>query len=169
MARRFGDLKRGPLLNQMYTRYKQWEDRPLEERFNGVGNGPERSPTVFLGLEPFGRDLPGTAKYRVRSNQRNRGQFSTAVGARVTTTLTDATPNPGFVPALIKMKVVTGSSVVTSEITGRRYKKSLGESYQHPFGQAGTEREFEAYEAIVAAISGTNRRFSYSAERFRLN
>lgn len=167
MAKRYSDITRGPLLAQMYQRYKTWQDRPLEDRFQNVGNGGDRSPTVIIAVVPFGYDLPGSSTgYRVKSNTRNRGQLGTAVGARATTTLTDAVLGAGFTPAKVKMKVVTGTTVATSEITGRRYLKTNGESYLHPYGQTGTEKEYEAFEAIVAAATGANRRFSYSPERF---
>lgn len=170
MAKRFGDVLRGPLLNEMYQKYQTWLDRPISERYGNVGTGQERSPSVLIAIVPFGVDLPaGTTGYRVRSNQRNRAQLSSAIGARASTTLTDAVFSPGFTPAKVKMKVVTGSTRATSDVTGRPYKKYTGESYMHPFGQTGTEKEFEAFENIVAAATGTNRRFSYAPERFKLS
>lgn len=170
MGRRYSDIMRGPLLQEAYTRRQTYLNRPIADRNAGVGTGQPRSPSVSIAVAPFGVDLPaGTTGFIVRSNTRNRTRLGGAVGARaVAPPPATATRNAGFVPAKIRAFYPTGSIAKTSEITGIRYLKYNGESYMHPFGETGTEREYEAFNEISTAIVagvGTAR-VSYSPEKF---
>lgn len=171
MPRRYSDILRGPLLNLAYQKRQTYLARPMEERGQNIGRGTPRSPLVYVAVVPFGMDLPtGTTGYRSRSNQRNRTRLSGAVGTRaVSPPPASATFNGGFTPAKIRLFVKTGVAVAkTSAVTGIRYLRQPGENYLHPFGQTGTEKEFDAFETIAAALISDTNRVTYSAERFSL-
>lgn len=173
MPRRYSDIMRAPLLQEAYQKKKTYEDRPLTERFGGVGDGTPKSPTVWVSVKPFGEELPsGAGGYIVRSNQRNRNQLSATIGTRaVAPPPATAVKEGGFQPALLKVSIITGNGIATtSKITGIKYLKYNAQNFQHPFGQSGTtDREYETFGELAAAISSAtpSARTSYKPEKFR--
>lgn len=173
MPRRYSDIMRAPLLQEAYQKKKTYEDRPLTERFGGVGDGTPKSPVVWVAVKPFGEDLPsGVAGYIVRSNQRNRNQLSASIGTHaVAPPGATAVREGGFQPSLLKVSLITGSGIpTTSKITGIKYLKYNAQNFQHPFGQAATtDREYETFGTIAAAIATATptARVSYKPEKFR--
>lgn len=171
MPRRFSDIERGPLLNLAYQARQAYANRDQSKRGLNIGKGTPRSPVVFAAVAPFGIDLPsGVTGYRVRTNQRNRTQLGSAVGARaVSPPPNTATFNGGFTPAKIKLFVKSGTPVPeTSKITGLRYARQSGTSYMHPYGQTATEREFEAFESMAIGLLSERNLVTYAPEKFSL-
>lgn len=173
MPRRYSDIMRAPLLQEAYTKKKAYEDRPISERYGGVGEGTPKSPTVLVAVEPFGEALAtGVTGYIVRSNQRNRTQLQAAIGTYAKAPPGgDAVREGGFQPSMLKVTIISGSGVATtSKITGIKYLKYNGQSYQHPFGQAAaTDREYVVFGTLAAALALSNptARVGYKPEKFR--
>lgn len=120
------------------------------------GQQPNR-PSEPVQITPFGFDLAGTTKAAVDVTTRSRLALSAEIGTRAVALTADGEPIAGFIPAKVVAFFGTGTSVqATSEITLRTYQRAGGESYTHPFGGAtATEKEYEAFRTIAAAISAT--------------
>lgn len=173
MARRYGDINRGPLLNAAHTARQAYLARDIAAR-NATSQVGQRtsSPGVFVLLKPFGQTLAGeNDSYRCRTNQRNRAQLRDEIGARATDVAGDSTflVSGNFNPATLKLFVKTSSTVATSRVTGIRYLRSNGQNYSHPFGPVSTtEKEYQAFNVIASALrnASPNNKVSYKPEKF---
>lgn len=173
MARRFSDINRGPQLQQAFQNLQAYRSRSISER-NATSRVGQRvsSPSVIVGIQPFGADLPtGITGYQVRSTERNRSQLGSNVGTHaVSPAPTTTIKQPGFLPAQVRLFVQTSTRVTTSAMTGIRYNQRRGQSYSYPFGQAAeTDREWEIFNLIAAGLQGesANNKVSYRAEKFK--
>lgn len=168
--RRYSDIARAADLQRQLTAKAAWEATRFANVQQNVGSGTAKSPNVIVQVTAFGADATAD-DFIVRTNQRNQTALGSFIGnVRVNTTIAaNAQRNRNFTPAKVKAFAATGTSTVqTSEITGNRYLKQNGESYQSPFGSTtATEREFEAQNIVRNAILGANPtwRIGFTPER----
>lgn len=173
MARRYGDINRGPLLNAAHTARQNYLSRDIATR-NATSRVGTRtsSPGVFILVKPFGQTLTGdNDAYRVRTNQRNRAQLRDEVGTHAVDLSGDSTylVSGNFTPAKVKLFVKTGSTVVNSRITNIRYLRQNGQNYSHPFGSAvANDKEYQVFNAIASTLRNASpaNRVTYSSEKF---
>lgn len=173
MRKRFGDVKRGAVLNTAYTRYLQRLANP--ERFDPGSRG-DRPPRQVVTISPYGFGNPESTKV-LASRPQTQGinmdayikpdnKCSVTIGAA-----SGAQKIRGFIPAQVTIQLGDKSKrKEISKFTGLPYLKYTGLiKGVSPFGRAAVNHyEFEARDSIRAAVLALQnpvKRVSFRAEQ----
>lgn len=163
MGRRYSRIRQAGQLNLALANYIQYLTEPRERN---VGTRGPQAPRKSVYVTPFGFDLQtsevaratnGVEDYTVLASQIN----AAGTGAKVTDTLgADSIATIGqFSPArLVWFRNSTRSTqVVRSEVTNLQYLKYNGDRSSCAFGRAAADdNQYDAFDAVKAAILGTN-------------
>lgn len=155
-----------------YRKYHEWRSDPTKREIPDA-NTRARGKDALVGLKPFG--LPGAIEnqFEVRMsgfsfNEANGnstlfGNIATLYGL-TDTGLEDYIARAGFVPAKVIAGRLGTPTTETSEITGKKYKKRVTDSYTIPFGKVSdADTEFERQEAILTQLN-TNFSITFKPE-----
>lgn len=176
MGSRFGDIQRGPELQDAYNKLDAWRKLPTAQKkaaYAAVAKpAADRVKTerVIVWIQPFGASRDGIyyeTKIPAAAQAGEGGTEATAVRALIDGRFTAAAPAgatdviiemPKFRFAQVRISRKTGevpNSV--SRITGRPYKKIRTNSMSGSFGKNAAQNDyFAAVKAIKALPAYTN-------------
>ncbi len=147
-----------------FRKYKEWKQDPDQRRLP-AGSSQNTGTRVLVVIRPFGLDYADDAKVKVgmsgRVNTAISGLGTAAIYRHQVDAIATVKSSPGFIPAKAHLALRLASSTTvlgtSNRITGREYKKRVGESYVVPFGAgAATDREFDVQDVILSNRNATH-------------